>query len=111
MSEIRPWDIVPDAMFDAFKAVKFDPSPLNDDAPKAPVEELNVRLALEEGDILPVACVANKGKQVVSLALFTEVTNEAAPVKSPTNDDAVKIPVTITPVLVVLSFSELLKNN
>ena len=65
-------------------------------AVKAPVEELNVRLALEEGATLPVACVANKGKQVESLALFTAVTNEAAPVilpvKEPLNVVALIIP-------------------
>ena len=64
--------------------------PLKLAALKAPVDELNVRLALVEGDMLPVACVANKGKQVESLALFTAVTNEVVPVTSP-----VKFPVNV----------------
>ena len=91
-------------MFDAFKAVKFDPSPLNDDAPKAPVEELNVRLALEEGDILPVACVANKGNKLYHLHYLQKLLTKQHQLNHQQMMMQLKIPVTITPVLRFLSF-------
>ena len=69
--------------------------PLKLAALKAPVDELNVRLALVAGVMLPVACVANKGKQVESLALFTAVTNEVVPVTSP-----VKFPVNVVALII-----------
>ena len=56
LSELRPLSI----------PVKFEPSPANDVAVNAPLEELNVRLVPLFGARSPVAAVANNGKQVVS---------------------------------------------
>ena len=69
----------------------------------------------DEPDALPVTLPVNAPTKVV--AVVTPVKNPSPsglsviPEPTLTSEVAVKIPVTTTPVLVVLSFSELLKNN
>ena len=57
---------VPDPKFDAFRAVNADPSPLNDVAVNAPLEELNVRFVPVFGALFPVAVFVNTTKALVS---------------------------------------------
>ena len=54
--------------------VKFDPSPAKEVAVRTPVLELNVKLDPLLSGKSPVAAVANKGKQVVSVDSSATVT-------------------------------------
>ena len=81
--------IVPEDIFDPFKEVKEAPDPLKLVAVSSPEEELNVRFDPDLGPKLPVAAVANKGKQVVSddssatvIDPATTLLNESTPAPS-----------------------------
>ena len=85
--------MVPEEIFDAFNDDNDEPSPLKDEALKAPVDELKVKLELLFVCKLPVAAVVINGKQVVSDASFATVTCAADPADNdPAFTHAVSVP-------------------
>ena len=100
-------DIVPVEILDAFKDVNAEPFPPKDVAVNVPFEELKVKLLPVFTDKSPLACVTNNGKHEVSLLSSETLTLLADPVKSPTKELAVIIPVVLILASVLIVSAEI----